>query len=131
MGYFYFKDRNGCELKHPLQGCELKHPLQGVPASSTGSAVATDGTMVCDGPDKTKWTDKEGRIARTEISGFTRQRGEGWEYVDITINNFDGYMAVLVKAWYPRTEYNEEFWLIGSDGCAAIAEQTRKRGSAG
>ena len=122
MGNYYFKDRNGCEFRHPLQG---------IVASYAGSAVATDGTMVCDGPDKIKWTDKRGRIARTELGGFTCLRGKGKEHVDITIDDFDGHTAVLVKAWYPRTEYNEEFWLIGSDGCAAIAEQTRKRESAG
>ena len=119
MGNFYFKDRNGCEFRHPLQG---------IPADYTGSAVATDGTMVCDGPDKIKWTDKKGRIARTEIGGFTCLRGQGKEHVDITIDDFDGHTAVLVKAWYPRTEYNEEFRLISSAGCEAIAEQTKRNG---
>lgn len=86
--------------------------------------------MMCDGPDKVKWTDRNGRIARTEIGGFTCLRGKGKEHVDIRIADFPGHTAVLVKAWYPRREFNEEFWLIGPDGCAAIADQTRKRASA-
>ena len=123
MGNYYFKDRDGCELDG--------HPLQGVSPLYVGSAVATDGAMMCDCPGRTKWADKEGRTAHVEIGGFACQRGSGKENVIITIDDFDGHTAVLVKAWYPRTEYNEEFWLIGPDGCAAIAKQTRNRGFAG
>jgi len=105
--------------------------IAGVPHNYSGSAIATDGTLKCDGTDCPLWEDSKGRRARLEIGGFTSRRGNGNEEFDITIDDFDGHTAVLVKAWYPRTEYNEEFWLIGSDGCTAIAEQMKKRDSNG
>ena len=121
---FYFSDRNGCELNHKLNGCS---------AGGTGSGIAENGEYMCNvgSADFNMWRDRKGRMARTEISEQTWSEGRGYDSNKITIDDFDGHTAVLVKFWSPKSEYIEYFWLIGPDGCKAIADQNDRKGRAG
>ena len=101
---FYFYDRNGKELYHPLNGCGV---------GWTGAYVTTKGNDFCECPQEDVWRDARGRAARRMIS---KLRGEY-----ITAADFDTN-AVLVKCWAPEKSMTEWFWLIDEESCQKIKE---------
>jgi hypothetical protein len=116
---FYFSDRNGKPLSTEHDGCD---------AGGTGAFITENGGEMDKqvGAEFKAWRDRKGRPARTRI---TRQwwNNQTNRYNDdhLTIDDFDGHTAILVKFWCPSG--SEYFWLIGSDGCDKIAEQTANR----
>lgn len=109
----YFFSRDGKEF--------TDSKFNGMEWGASGSSLNTNGEHVSEHGGE-MWTDKKGRIARTDVAGYI-----GYKEVMPTPADFGDDHAVLVKWWAPgETEW---FWLVDDVAAAKIAEQGRKAAS--
>lgn len=109
----YFFSRDGKEF--------VDSKFNGMEWGASGSCLNMNGEHVSEHGGE-KWTDKKGRIARTEVAGFVY--GEKGEQFPKPADFGDDH-AVLVKWWAPgETEW---FWLVDDVAASKIAKQGEKR----